>query len=116
MSDDSTIDIKGEPDLHERWRQRLPESYCKHLDSLNSQYREVEAMQKRLRFIRGEFRKAADKESERAAKYITEALVLLACAEEKLMYALPAEVNMSRADIVELERERGKPLSWPIWP
>jgi len=57
MADYNIIDISGQlpaADLHTRWRQRLPERYVKHLDSLKAHYEQVIAMRRTLNIIHDE--------------------------------------------------------------
>ena len=132
MTDNNDDNIVGMPlPLHKRWRDRLPEHYAKHVEALKSYYDQVRAMRRSLDAIRYKLGEGVvqhavdnihlasrnfdsypgrqrDREVLTAQQHITDALVLLACAEEKLMHALPVEVWMPVDELAKYERERGK--------
>jgi hypothetical protein len=117
---DNIVDVTGqlsEPDLHLCWRGRLPQHYAKHLDALKAQQDAVKAMRRTLTAIHNELCKDVrsanffanlGRVEEDALERILGALVLLECAEERLMHALPVEMMMSSKELRQQELERGQ--------
>jgi hypothetical protein len=116
---DNIVDIGGQlppVEIRKPWRQRLPEYYVKRLDALKETHRDVGALRSALLEVRREFSETVEKsggdrlfdnfEAERLEEDITAALVLLACAEEKLRNTLPIEEFMSPKDLAEYEKQR----------
>ena len=115
--DDNIVDITGqlpESDLHLRWRDRLPGYYAKHFDVLQAQQDAIKEMRRTLTSIHSELQQDMQSDrrvyrpEEQALEQIQGALVLLECAEDRLMHALPLEMMMSRKELREHELERGK--------
>src|SRR5262249_27425368 len=115
--DDNIVDITGqlpEPDLYLRWRDRLPAYYAKHFDLLQAQQDAIKEMRRTLTSIHLELQRDLESDrrvyrpEEQALEQIQGALVLLECAEDRLMHALPVEMMMTRKELREHELERGK--------
>ena len=116
-NDDNIADITGqlpEPDPHQSWRERLPGYYAKHFDVLQAQQDAIKEMRRTLTSIHSELQQDMQSDrrvyhpEEQALEQIQGALVLLECAEDRLMHALPLEMMMSRSELREHELERGK--------
>lgn len=116
-NDDNIFDITGqlpEPDPHLHWRDRLPGYYAKHFDVLQAQQDAIKEMRRTLTSIHSELQQDMQSDrrvyrpEEQALEQIQGALVLLECAEDRLMHALPLEMMMSRKELREHEVERGK--------
>ena len=92
---DNTIDIidRLPPEAHKPWRRRLPENYAERIDELLTLRGDVRAIQKRLAQLKDAIN--GDRTSDEV-NYISAAIVLLECAEEKLLHTVPVEEYMPR--------------------
>ena len=112
-----------ETPLHERWLYRLPAAYRQHLADLHAHRDQVGNMRKALRDIHAGIRGAKVvrpvtamvpvAQLDVALQSIEEALVLLECAEDKLVHALPTEAYMDKQSLEDLET--GKWRNWGNW-
>jgi hypothetical protein len=108
MTDDNTIDIVDMlPPIEVRkpWRKRLPSFYAERLKALKAAHRDVKEICSVLSCMPDDFQKEAAEdlrhefELKSVADNIFAALVLLRCAEDKLMYSIPMEELMSPEDL-----------------
>jgi hypothetical protein len=108
-----------ETPLHERWRYRVPETYRKHLEALEAHQDQIVAMRKALLAIHNDISAAVEKSDHRRSFHvealgvlqaIEEARVLLECAGDKLVHALPTEAYMDRQTLEAMET--GKWRNW----
>src|SRR5262245_17896566 len=108
MTDDNTIDIVDRlPPIEVRkpWRRRLPSFYVERIRALKAAHRNVKEICTDLSCMPDDFQKQAaeDQRNESELKIVADtisaALVLLRCAEDKLMYSLPMEELMSPEDL-----------------
>jgi hypothetical protein len=98
-NDDNTIDIGHRlPPIEVRkpWRQKLPQCYVNRIDDLKAIYERVKHIQTELRRIdqeveAGEYSNRQEGDVSYLRKDIASALVLLNCAEEKIMHTVPME-------------------------
>jgi hypothetical protein len=108
MTDDNTIDIVDRlPPIEVRkpWRKRLPSFYVERIKALKTAHRNVKEICTVLSCMPDDFQKEAAEDHRHefelkiVADNISAALVLLRCAEEKLMYSIPMEELMSPEDL-----------------
>jgi hypothetical protein len=101
---DNTVDIidRLPPEVRKPWRQKLPENYAKHIDELLTMRGDIRAIQKRLAQLKDAIN--GDRTSDEV-NYIGAAIVLLECAEEKLLHTVPVEEYMPR--------ESSESSGWP---
>jgi hypothetical protein len=115
---DNVIDVTGklpDPNLHTRWRKRLPDFYLQELDKLKAHYDALDKMAKDLTAMRGRLLDGVNlitscSAASAAIDNIDDSLVLLRHAHDELMHSMPLEIQMSREDIrrLTLEIERDK--------
>jgi hypothetical protein len=105
------IDITGKlPPVHVRkpWRQKLPEVYAERVDALKDIKGGLVDAIARLKGIQRVFHdytpndRREEFEMERLQEQVTAALVLLECADEKLLHTIPIEEIMSAEDLAEM--------------
>ena len=112
MTDDNTIDITNRlPPIEVRkpWRQRLPSYYAEKIDTLKDS---CESLRRLITEVKSTRRNFPDRlsgsldvyEAEGAAKNVSDALVLLKCAQEKLDLTVPMEEWMSPNELKEYGR------------
>src|SRR5262245_34284562 len=109
MTDDNTIDINDRlPSIEVRkpWRQKLPDRYAKRIDDLKALREKIQVSRSLLRTMHREFgefsacmNRRHEVELERIRDEISAALVLLECAEDKLVYTIPTEEFMDRESL-----------------
>jgi hypothetical protein len=113
-NDNYTIDMTGRLPVEVRkpWRQGLPECHAKRVDQLLQLEQDVAGIHKTLAAMRAEFTApdAATTQEQRwrldyVVADIDAAIVLLKCAEEKLMYTTPTEEIMPKEDLREFDRQ-----------
>ena len=100
MTDDNTIDITRRlppVEVRKPWRRKMPSYHAENLNALKDRHQSVRRLIKELESIHTYF---PDK-AEYAAECISDALVLLKCAEEKLFGTIPAEEYMSPRELKE---------------
>jgi len=109
MKEDNTIDIREQLPVEVRkpWRQELPDCYAKRIDELQALHDKIQVIRSLLETMHREFGDGArmnrrhEVELERVRDGISAALVLLECAEDKLMHTIPAEEFMDRESLEE---------------
>ena len=115
MPDDNTIDIVDRlPPIEVRkpWRHVLPSYYAQNIDKLKQNCEAIRSVAAVLTSIRDAFPHDDVSgpysifEVECAAKSLSEAIVLLECAKDKLWQTVPVEEFMSAEELREIGRAK----------